>query len=59
MNAPDPAKLERFRERLTQEWTDAETVNAWRKWHPKMTPFMRGATEAGFPPNQPPRDGNH
>jgi len=46
MSAPDPAKLERFREKLTQEWTDAETVNAWRKWHPKMTPFMRGATEA-------------
>jgi SAM-dependent methyltransferase len=46
MSAPDPAKLERFREKLTQEWTGAETVNAWRKWHPKMTPFMRGATDA-------------
>ena len=46
MSAPDPAKLARFREKLTQEWTDAETVAAWRKWHPKMTPFMRGATEA-------------
>jgi ubiquinone/menaquinone biosynthesis C-methylase UbiE len=46
MSAPDPAKLERFREKLTQEWTGAETVNAWRKWQPKMTPFMRGATEA-------------
>jgi SAM-dependent methyltransferase len=46
MSAPDPAKLERFRKRLTQEWTDAETVAAWSKWHPKMTPFMLGATEA-------------
>jgi SAM-dependent methyltransferase len=46
MSAPDPAKLERFRDKLTQEWTDAETVAAWRKWQPKMTPFMRGATEA-------------
>ncbi len=46
MSAPDPAKIARFREKLTQEWTDAGTVAAWRKWHPKMTPFMRGATEA-------------
>lgn len=46
MSAPDPAKLQRFRERLTQEWTDAETVTAWRKWHPKMTPFMKGASDA-------------
>jgi SAM-dependent methyltransferase len=46
MSAPDPAKIERFREKLTHEWTDAETVAAWRKWQPKMAPFMKGATDA-------------
>lgn len=46
MSAPDPAKIERFREKLRQEWTDADTVAAWRKWHPQLASFTRGATSA-------------
>jgi SAM-dependent methyltransferase len=46
MSAPDPAKIERFREKLRQEWTDADTVAAWRKWHPQLSSFTRGATAA-------------
>lgn len=46
MNAPDPAKIARFREKLREEWTDADTVAAWRKWHTKLSSFTRGATEA-------------
>jgi SAM-dependent methyltransferase len=46
MNAPDPAKIERFREKLRQEWTDEQTVAAWRKWHTQLSAFSRGATDA-------------
>jgi SAM-dependent methyltransferase len=46
MSSPDPAKIARFREKLHQEWTDADTVAAWRKWHPQLSSFSRGATEA-------------
>jgi SAM-dependent methyltransferase len=46
MTAPDPAKIARFREKLTQEWTDADTVGAWRKWQPQLSAFTRGATDA-------------
>jgi SAM-dependent methyltransferase len=46
MSAPDPAKIARFREKLREEWTDAETVAAWRKWHIQLSSFTRGATEA-------------
>jgi SAM-dependent methyltransferase len=46
MSAPDPAKIDRFREKLRQEWTDADTVAAWRKWHPQLSSFTRGATAA-------------
>ena len=46
MSAPDPSKVARFREKLRQEWTDAETVAAWRKWHIQLSSFTRGATEA-------------
>jgi len=46
MSAPDPAKIERFRDKLRQEWTDADTVAAWRKWHVPMSTFMRSATDA-------------
>jgi SAM-dependent methyltransferase len=46
MTAPDPAKIARFREKLTQEWTDADTVAAWRKWQPQLSAFTRGATDA-------------
>lgn len=46
MSAIDPAKLERFRERLHQEWTEEQTVSAWRKWQAPLAAFTRGATEA-------------
>jgi SAM-dependent methyltransferase len=46
MSAPDPAKIERFREKLRQEWTDADTVAAWRKWHRQLSVFTHGATAA-------------
>lgn len=46
MNSPDPAKIERFREKLLQEWTDEETVAAWRKWNTQLSVFSREATEA-------------
>ncbi|MBZ5695036.1 MAG: class I SAM-dependent methyltransferase [Acidobacteriia bacterium] len=46
MSAIDPAKVEKFREKLREEWTDQQTVAAWRKWHAQMAAFTRGATEA-------------
>jgi len=46
MSAPDPAKIERFREKLRQEWTEDATVSAWRKWQAPMAAFTRGATDA-------------
>jgi ubiquinone/menaquinone biosynthesis C-methylase UbiE len=46
MSAVDPVKLERFRERLREEWTDKQTVAAWRKWHAQIAAFTRAATEA-------------
>jgi len=42
MSAPDPAKIQKFREHLHQEWT----VTAWRKWHAQIATFTQGATEA-------------
>ncbi len=46
MSTPEPAKIERFREKLRQEWTDEQTVAAWRKWHAQLSAFTRGATDA-------------
>src|SRR6202521_6029922 len=46
MSAPDPAKIQIFREHLRQEWTDALTISAWRKWQAPLAAFSRGATEA-------------
>jgi SAM-dependent methyltransferase len=46
MSAPDPVKLEKFREHLRQEWTGDKTVAGWRKWHAQIAAFTRGATEA-------------
>jgi SAM-dependent methyltransferase len=46
MSAPDPAKIQKFRENLHQEWTGDRTVAAWRKWHSQIAAFTRGATEA-------------
>jgi len=45
MSAADPAKIERYRERLREEWTEEATVAAWRKWQAKLSTFTRGATE--------------
>ena len=44
--SPDPAKIQKFREVLHQEWTGDRTVAAWRKWHVQIAAFTRGATEA-------------
>ena len=46
MSAPDPAKIQKFREHLRQEWTGDKTVAGWRKWHGQIAAFTRGATEA-------------
>src|ERR1700716_2687835 len=46
MSAPDSAKIQKFRERLHQEWTGDRTVAAWRKWHAQIATFSDGATEA-------------
>jgi len=46
MSAPDPSKIQKFREHLHEEWTGHETVAAWRKWHDRIAIFTRGATEA-------------
>ena len=46
MSAPDPAKIQKFREHLHQEWTGDRTVAAWRKWHAQIAAFTQGATEA-------------
>lgn len=46
MSAADPAKIEMFRDRLRQEWTDEQTVAAWRKWHRSMTEFTQEVTSA-------------
>jgi ubiquinone/menaquinone biosynthesis C-methylase UbiE len=46
MSAPDPAKIDRFRQKLRQEWTEDETVAAWRKWQAPIAAFTRGATDA-------------
>ena len=46
MSAADPAKIEMFRDKLRQEWTDEQTVAAWRKWHRPMTEFTREVTSA-------------
>src|SRR3979411_1264856 len=46
MSAPDSAKIQKFRERLHEEWTGDRTVAAWRKWHAQIAAFTRGATEA-------------
>jgi SAM-dependent methyltransferase len=44
--SPDPAKIQKFREHLRQEWTGDATVTAWRKWHAQIAAFTRGATES-------------
>ena len=46
MSAADPAKIEKYRERLRDEWTEDATVAAWRKWQAPLSAFTRGATEA-------------
>jgi len=46
MSAPDPAKIQKFRAQLHQEWTGDATVTAWRKWHAHIAAFTRGATDA-------------
>src|SRR5258708_6290677 len=46
MSTPDPAKIQKLREHLHQEWTGDRTVAAWRKWHAQIAAFTRGATEA-------------
>jgi ubiquinone/menaquinone biosynthesis C-methylase UbiE len=44
--SPDPAKIQKLRDHLREEWTGDATVTAWRKWHAQIAAFTRGATEA-------------
>jgi SAM-dependent methyltransferase len=44
--SPDPAKIQKFREHLHQEWTDEQTIAAWRKWHAGIAVYSHGATDA-------------
>src|SRR5437879_3051442 len=44
--SPDPAKIQKFREVLHQEWTGDRTVAAWRKWHARIATFTRRHTGA-------------
>ena len=46
MNAPDPGKIQRFREQLRGEWTADETIAAWKKWHARLADFTVGVTQA-------------
>ena len=46
MTAPEPAKIQKFREHLREEWTGEKTVAAWRKWQAQIAGFTRGATQA-------------
>jgi SAM-dependent methyltransferase len=46
MSAPDPSKIQKFREHLRQEWTGDRTVAAWRKWQAQIAAFTCGATDA-------------
>jgi len=46
VSAVDPAKLEKYRERLREESTEQATESAWRKWQAPLAAFARGATEA-------------
>src|SRR6202158_695020 len=46
MGAPDPAKIQKFRDILHQEWTGDRTVAAWRKWQAQIAPVTHGATDA-------------
>src|SRR5260370_31371901 len=46
MSAPDPSKIQKFREHLHHEWTGERTVAAWRKWQAQIAAFTHGATEA-------------
>ncbi len=45
MSAIDPEKLQRFRDKLHQEWTEEPTISAWKKWQAPLSSFSRGATE--------------
>ncbi len=46
MSAPDPAKIQKFREQLHHEWTSQETISAWQKWHTHLADFTRQVTAA-------------
>ncbi len=44
--SPDPGKIEKFREQLRREWTSAETIAAWKKWHARLADFTAGVTRS-------------
>jgi len=46
MSAHDPGKIEKFREQLRHEWTSAETIAAWKKWHARLAEFTGGVTRS-------------
>lgn len=46
MSSLDPAKIQKFRDQLHHEWTSADTVNAWIKWHKHLANFTILVTDA-------------
>ena len=44
--SPDPGKIDKFREQLRHEWTSAETIAAWTKWHARLADFTGGVTRS-------------
>ena len=37
--------VSRYKEDIRKEWTDPETVSAWRRWYPHLTAFTAAITE--------------
>jgi len=46
MGTEESAQTEQYKRMVLDEWTDAATVAAWRKWHPKATTQLQAMTDA-------------
>jgi len=46
MSAPNDSRTAQFRERVRREWSDAQTVAAWRKWSRTNAHVFAGVTRA-------------
>lgn len=45
-DSPFAQDRDRFKEQVRQEWTDAEIVGGWRRWHSKHSYYSRPLTDA-------------